>query len=138
MRKIRTSQVSIFDAFAEHDIGRELGGMSRWLDEHEEVLQWVEADLKRAGVKATGREGMTVESVLRCGLLKQYRELTYEELAFYLLDSSSFQAFARLPKGRCAKKSTLHRNISALRWETWEHINGSVKASARRSESSRG
>ena len=122
MRKLRTSQVSIFDAFAEHDIGRELEGMSGWLDEHEEVLEWVEADLKRAGVKATGREGMTVETVLRCGLLKQYRELTYEELAFYLLDSSSFQAFARLGKGGGAKKSTLHRNISAVGWETWERI----------------
>ena len=132
MRKLRTSQVSIFDAFAEHDIGRELEGMSGWLDEHEEVLEWVEADLKRAGVKATGREGMTVETVLRCGLLKQYRELTYEELAFYLLDSSSFQAFARLGKGGCAKKSTLHRNISAVGWETWERINGRVKASARK------
>ena len=41
MRKLRTSQVSIFDAFAEHDIGRELEGMSGWLDEHEEVLEWV-------------------------------------------------------------------------------------------------
>ena len=130
MRKIRTSQVSIFDGFSPHEIGRELAGMSGWLDEHEEVLQWVADDLKQEGVKATGREGMTAESVLRCGLLKQYRELTYEELAFYLLDSSSFQAFARLG-GRCAKKSTLQRNISALRWETWERINGSVKGSAR-------
>ena len=47
MRKVRTSQVSIFDDFAQHDIGRELEGMSGWLDEHPEVLEWVEADLKR-------------------------------------------------------------------------------------------
>ena len=131
MRKKRTSQVSIFDGFSQHEIGRELAGMSGWLDEHEEVLGWVANDLKREGVKATGREGMTVESVLRCGLLKQYRELTYEELAFYLLDSSTFEAFARLGRGRSAKKSTLQRNISAVRWETWERINGCVKDSAR-------
>jgi IS5 family transposase len=65
-------------------------------------------------------------------LLKQYRQLTYEELSFYLLDSSSFQAFARLGLGRYAKKSALHRNISAVSGETWERINGSVKASARK------
>ncbi len=132
MRKVRTSQVSIFDAYAPHDIGRELEGMSGWLDEHPEMLEWVEGDLKRRGVKPTGREGMTVESVVRCGLLKQYRQLSYEELAFYLLDSSSFQAFARLGVGGCAKKSALHGTISAVRWETWERINQCLTGDARK------
>lgn len=123
MRKRRTSQVSLFDQFAEHAIGRELQGMSRWLDEHVQVLAWVEADLRGQGVKPTGREGMTAESVLRCGLLKQYRQLSYEELAFYLLDSSSFQAFARLPLHWCPKKSVLQSTISAVRAPTWERTN---------------
>jgi len=35
---------------------------------------------------------MSVESVLRCGLLKQHRQLSYKELAFHLMDSASFQA----------------------------------------------
>ena len=131
MRKRRTSQVSIFDQFAEHDIGRELQGMSRWLDEHPPVLAWVEADLRSQGVKPTGREGMTVESVLRCGLLKQHRQLSYEELAFYLLDSSSFQAFARLALHWCPKKSVLHSTISAVRAQTWERINGCLLGTAR-------
>ena len=131
MRRKRTSQVSIFEAFAAHDIGRELEGMSRWLDEHREVVEWVEADLRSEGVKPTGRCGMSAESVLRCGLLKQYRQQSYEELAFYLLDSSSFQAFARTRLGWSPKKSALQNNISAVRWETWERINGSVKVSAR-------
>ncbi len=37
MRTKRTSQVSIFDQFAQHEIGRELAGMSGWLDAHLEV-----------------------------------------------------------------------------------------------------
>ncbi len=131
MRKVHTSQVSIFDAYAPHDIGRELEGMSRWLDEHPQVPEWVEGDLRRQGVKPTGREGMTVESVVRCGLLKQYRQLSYEELAFYLLDSSSFQAFARMGLGECAKKSALHGTISAVSWETWERINQCLTGDAR-------
>ncbi|MHC2357536.1 IS5 family transposase [Sinorhizobium meliloti] len=56
MRQERTVQGSIFDLFAEHEIGREL------------------------------------EAVLRCALLKQYRQLSYEELAFHLEDSASFRA----------------------------------------------
>jgi IS5 family transposase len=39
---------------------------------------------------------MTAEQVLRCAILKQYRELTYEELAFHLEDSDAFRSFARL------------------------------------------
>jgi hypothetical protein len=35
---------------------------------------------------------------LRCALLKQQRQLSYEELAFHLEDSASFRAFARLPQ----------------------------------------
>ncbi len=97
MRRIRTAQASIFEVFAEHEIGRELQAMSTWLDEHPALLGWVGKDLGVAAGQQTGREGMTAESVLRCGLLKQYRQLSYEELAFYLLDSASFQAFARLP-----------------------------------------
>ena len=43
------------------------------------------------------RDGLPAESVLRCALLKQYRQLSYQELAFHLSDSASFRAFARLP-----------------------------------------
>jgi IS5 family transposase len=123
MRTKRTSQVSIFDQFAQHDIGRELAGMSAWLDAHLNVLDWVAKDLKLSSVKATGRRGMTAESVLRCALLKQHRQLSYEELAFHLLDSASFQSFARLPVDFIPRKSALQSNIGAITDATWEAIN---------------
>ncbi len=131
MRTKRTSQVSIFDQFAEHEIGRELAGMSKWLDAHRNVLDGVAIDLRLRCVKATGRCGMTVESILRCALLKQHRQLSYEELAFYLLDSASFQAFARLPVGFVPKKSTLQANISAIKSTTWEALNRCVLRDAK-------
>jgi IS5 family transposase len=71
--------------------------MSQWLDEHRELIGLAAEDLRRHGVKETGRQGLSAESVLRCGLLKQHRQLSYEELAFHLEDSASFRAFARLP-----------------------------------------
>jgi IS5 family transposase len=131
MRQERTVQASLFDLFAEHEIGRELKAMSQWLDEHRELLAWVAEDLRRRGVKETGREGLPAESVLRCALLKQHRQLSYEELAFHLEDSASFRAFARLPLSWTPKKSALHRTISAIRAETWEAINRVLLASAR-------
>src|SRR4051794_21350848 len=66
-----------------------------------------------------------------CALLKQYRQLSYEELAFHLEDSASFRAFARLPWGWSPKKSVLHKTIGAIRAETWEALNRTLLTSAR-------
>ena len=131
MRQERTVQASLFDLFAGHEIGRELKAMSQWLDEHRELIGLAAEDLRRHGVKETGRQGLSAESVLRCGFLKQHRQLSYEELAFHLEDSASFRAFARLPLSFTPKKSVLHMTISAIRAETWEAINRILLASAR-------
>lgn len=129
MRQKRTSQITIFDQFAQHEIGRELEGMSKLLDAHSQLLDGVAEDLGSDAL--TGRRGMTAESVVRCCLLKQYRQLTYNELAFHLLDSASFQAFARLPIGqRAPSKATLQANIAAIGHATWEGINRQLMAGA--------
>jgi IS5 family transposase len=131
MRQERTVQASIFDLFAGHEIGRELKAMSGWLDEHLELLSLVAEDLRRDGIKETGRHGLPAEAVLRCALLKQHRQLSYQELAFHLEDSWSFRAFARLPLSSTPKKSVLQKTISAIRAGTWEAINRTLLASAR-------
>jgi IS5 family transposase len=132
MRQERTIQASLLDLFAGHEIGRELKAISGWLDEHPELIVLAAGDLRRRGVGQTGRQGLPAESVLRCALLKQHRQLSYEELAFHLEDSASFRAFARLALSWTPKKSVLHKTIGALRAETWEAINRAVLASARR------
>ena len=63
---------------------------------------------------------------LRCALLKQYRQLSYEELAFHLENSASFRAFARLPMGWTPKKAVLQKTISAITAASWEAINQAV------------
>src|ERR1700674_3707403 len=123
MRQERIIQASLFDVFAEHEIGRELKAISQWLDEHRSLLSLVIGDLRRHGIQETGRQGLPAEAVLRCTLLKQYRQLSYEELAFHLEDSASFRAFARLPLSWSPQKSVLQKTISAMRPETWEQIN---------------
>ena len=61
-RQERTVQASLFDIFAQHEIGRELKTMSDWLDGHRELLRLVAADLRRGGEgdrapRAAGRGG---------------------------------------------------------------------------------
>jgi IS5 family transposase len=131
MRQERIIQGSIFDLFSNHQIGRELKAISGWLDARAELVALVALDVGNAGARRTGRQGLPAESVLRCALLKQYRQLSYEELAFHLEDSSSFRAFARLPLSLCPKKSVLQKTISLIRAETWEQINRALLTDAK-------
>ena len=123
MRQKRKRQMNIFQGSFKGDIGKELEMMSQILDETPKVLNQVYKDLVGIKKSDVGRAGMTAEQVLRCTILKQYRDLTYEELAFHLEDSQSFRAFSRLEMGQYPSGSTLQENIKALREETWEHIN---------------
>jgi IS5 family transposase len=130
MRETRNAQASIFDHYAKHEIGNQMAIMSTLLDNCGELVGWVEADLTSEGTHQTGRIGLPVESVLRCAILKQVRQLSYKELAFYLEDSGSFRSFARLPQGMVPKKSGLQDNISRIQPSTWERINQALVGQA--------
>src|SRR5438445_13100118 len=134
MRQERTVQATIFEVFARHEIGCALQAISQWLDGQRALVSVVSGDLRREGVRQTGRRGLPAETVLRCALLKQQRQLSYEELAFHLEDSASFRAFARLPLAWSPKKSVLHRTISAIRAETWEAVNRALIAAAQQAK----
>lgn len=123
MRETRTAQASIFDLYAQHELGRELEEISVTLDQLPELVQFITADLCKESTKETGRHGMSAESVLRCALLKQHRQLSYQVLAFHLEDSASFRCFARLPSGMTPRKSALQDNISSIDPMTWELVN---------------
>ena len=70
--------------------------------------------------------------MLRCCILKQYRQLSYEELAFHLDDSSAFRAFSCLEMGQYPCKSVLQENIKSLTEETWEAIHSRIISYAQR------
>jgi IS5 family transposase len=134
MRKKQRLQTSIFDYYVEHEIGDELKNISRLLDQHREVLDWVEEDIKTINLKDdSGRKSMTVESILRCAILKQHRQLSYAELSFTLLDSISCQTFVRPIDGFIAKKSALQGAISRIQDSTWERINLALLNNAKHS-----
>lgn len=96
--------------------------MSIILDANPIILDLVLKDLTGTANPLTGRNGMTAEQTLRCAILKQYRELSYEELAFHLEDSTAFRAFARPRHGQMFKTSALQDNIKAISEHTWEAI----------------
>lgn len=105
--------------------------MSDWLDAHPQLLDQVARDVRSCGGSTRGRSGLTIDSVLRCAILKQYRQVDYRTLAFYLRDSVSFIEFARLRPGHKPSKSTLQGLISAIRGATWEALQHNLLEDAR-------
>ena len=132
MREKRDQQLSLFHIIPRNEIGKELEAISKIIDENPGILDAVHWDLVGMKSSETGRTGMTAEQVLRCAILKQYRNLTYEELAFHLEDSKSFRAFAKLWVGQRPSASTLQENVKALSEATWAAANRMVLEYARR------
>ncbi len=126
MRQKLNRQTNLFTSVSNNAVARELEEVSRIIDANPSVLDLVFEDLVKTKRQDTGREGMTAEQVLRCSILKQYRELTYEELAFHLEDSSAFRTFSRLEMGQYPCKSILQENIKSLTEETWEAIHSRI------------
>jgi IS5 family transposase len=126
MRKKWNNQLSFFHIMPNNKIARELGAISEIIDTNSQIMDVVYKDIAGPKRSDTGRNGMTAEQALRCAILKQYRNLTYEELAFHLHDSKSFRAFAKMEMGQAPSDSTLQENIKAISGESWETINRTI------------
>jgi transposase, IS5 family len=105
----RTTQATIFEVFAQHEIGCELKAMSQWLDGQRQLTSLVAGDLRRGECMRPAGTDCRRKACCAAALLKQQRQLSYKELAFHLEDSASFRAFARLPLRWSPKKSVLHQ-----------------------------
>jgi len=132
MRKKWNEQLSFSHIMPNNKVARELGAISEIIDANPRIMEAIYKDISGEKRPDTGREGMTAEQVLRCAVLKQYRNLTYEELAFHLQDSKSFRAFAKMQMGQAPGASTLQENIKAISDGTWEAIHRTIIGYARR------
>jgi IS5 family transposase len=126
MRKKWDEQLNIFHILPRSKVAKELKGISEIVEANSPIVDLIFQDLSGRHLLDTGREGMTAEQVLRCAILKQYRNLTYEELAFHLQDSQSFRAFAKMRMGQYPCSSTLQENIIAISVKSWEAIHQAI------------
>jgi len=119
MRQKRNRQRTIFEVLGKNPGPKEFEQMALVLESNPEILDLAFSDLTKGRRSDTGREGMTAEQVLRCAIVKQSRELTYNDLEFLLADSYSLRSFAKLRQDQFPSTSTLQSNIKSLREETW-------------------
>lgn len=124
MRETRNAQPSIFDFYSEHPLGKQLENLSDILDSQPALLELVEQDLRDPDTTDTGANGLSIESIFRCLLLKQTLQVSYEKLAFHLSDSPTYRSFARLESDQFPGRSGLHAAIRSIKAETLKKLSG--------------
>lgn len=122
MRETRNAQTSIFDRYAEHEFGRQLKRLSVLLDNYPQFLDLVARDFDKANIVSTGACGLSIESILRCLVLKQITQLSYQKLSFHLSDSVSYRTFARLKVRQSPSKSALQATVRRVQPATLAQI----------------
>ena len=122
MRETRVAQISIFEKYSLHEFGVQLKQLSKILDGYPEILDLIEHDLIDSSCKNVGCNGLSVETVFRCLLLKQQLRCSYELLAFHLSDSLTYRAFTRLPDEISPSRSGLQSVIRKITPKTLEAV----------------
>jgi len=122
MRETRIAQASLFDNYSKHEFGCRLKALSDVLDEYPEILTLIQGDLIDSSVKKVGRNGLSVDSIFRCLLLKQQLRISYEQLSFHLSDSMTYRTFTRLPDDVSPSRSGLQATIRRIKPQTLENI----------------
>ena len=79
-------------------------------------------DFDQTKVASTGACGLSIESILRCLVLKQTTPLSDHKLAFHLCDSPTYRTFARLKAGQLPSKSARQATVRRIQPDTLSQI----------------
>jgi IS5 family transposase len=142
MRKKIVAQRSVFDHAIDLLItmfkpNKKLKKMSDILDNNPDIVAAVHTDLTE-GSTVSGSHGMSAERVLRCAVLKQYKQYSYRELWERLKDGVSLRWFTRFYSDPIPHYTTLQKAIKSIKADTWARINEVLVSYAQQRKLERG
>lgn len=108
-----------------------LRAISRFIDEHAELVEVIRRDLLRGLKKPdTGRNGLTAQQVLRSLTLMRVKNWDYRELRERIADGYSLRHFTHFNSKRVPKHDAFNRAFNRLTPATLEALNHSVVQAA--------
>ena len=142
MRKKIVAQRSVFDHAIDLLItmfkpNKKLKKMSDILDNNPDIVAAVHTDLTE-GSTDSGSHGMSAERVLRCAVLKQYKQYSYRELWERLKDGVSLRWFTRFYSDPIPHYTTLQKAVKTIKVDTWTRINEVLLSYAQNKKLERG
>jgi len=124
MRQKLQIQLKLSGPWPDHPFSRELSVMAAILETNSVIAELAWQDLIVGRSADTGAPGMAAMTVVKAAVLQKVLGISYERLAFHLVDSASCRLFLGLgPFDTAPSASTLQDNISRLGAHTWESIN---------------
>jgi IS5 family transposase len=103
-------------------MSKKLKKISEILEKDMSFLEKVAENFKTPKCSPVGAKGMTIEQVVRVAILKQLRQLGYQELYDELNDNISYRRFAKIHECEVPGKTTLNENIKRISPDGWEEI----------------
>jgi IS5 family transposase len=142
MRKQIVAQRSLFDHAIDLLIhlfkpSNKLKKISAIIDDNPDIVAAVHADLTE-GSTDSGSHGMSAEQVLRCAVVKQYKQYSYRELWERLKDGVSLRWFTRFYCDPIPHYTTLQKVIKTIKADTWARINEALLSYAQEKKVERG
>jgi len=96
--------------------------MNAILDANPDIVAAVHADLTQDSTDS-GAHGVSAERILRCAVLKHYKQYSYRELWERVKDGISLRWFTRFYSDSIPHYTTLQKAIKSITAETWQRIN---------------
>lgn len=87
------------------------------LERQENIILLAKSCFPKAKDEASGvvgRDGLTLEQIIRCAIFKQYMRMTYKELARATADSKIGRTFMKTQNGQQYSPQTLQENIAKV------------------------
>lgn len=131
MRRICDTQIRFEFYQSNSKMSKKLEKMSEILKKDRSFLEKIAEDFKTTKGSTAGAKGMTIEQVVRVGILKQLCQLSYEDLYDELSDNISYRRFAKIHEGLVPKKMTLNENVKRISPEGLEEINKVIVKAAK-------
>jgi len=103
-------------------MSKKLKKISEILEKDMSFLEKVAENFKTPKCSPVGAKGMTIEQVVRVAILKQLRQLGYQELYDELNDNISYRRFAKIHECEVPGKTTLNENIKRISPDGWEEV----------------
>ena len=103
---------------------RELQAITDFIDEHEEMVEAVSADLRRGLKNAnTGRKGLTPQQVLRSLILMRVKNWDYRELRERIADGLTLRLFTDFNAQQVPKHDAFQRSFNRVTPQTLRLVN---------------
>ena len=127
MRKKIVAQSSLFDhainlLISIFEPEKKLKKMSVIIDANPDIVAAVHSDLTE-GSCDSGSHGISAERVVRCAILKHYKQYSYRELYERIKDGISLRWFTRFYSDSIPHYTALQKAIKSIKSETWNRIN---------------